>query len=63
MLRNQIVHGSSTWGGSVNRDTVIHATAILDRLVPVFIYIVLQKPDHDWGEPKYKVVDYDPYPE
>jgi hypothetical protein len=62
-LRNQLVHGSSTWDGSVNRDTVIHATEILGVLVPAYIYIILHKPDYDWGEPKYKVVDNDPYAE
>ncbi len=57
VLRNQLVHGGSTWNGSVNRDQVRDGAAILGFLVPVFVDIMMDNPDVDWGRPFYPVVD------
>ena len=57
VLRNQILHGSATWKGRVNREQIQHGEAILRTLVPIFIEIMLANPQHGWGEPRYPVVE------
>ena len=57
VLRNQIIHGGSTWEGRVNRDQVRDGAAILDFLVPVFVDIMMDNPGEDWGRPFYPVVE------
>ncbi|UXZ04670.1 HEPN domain-containing protein [Moraxella nasicaprae] len=55
-LRNQIVHGGATHHSSVNRQQVKDACAILSRILPFMIEIILQNADRDWGKPFYPVV-------
>lgn len=57
VLRNQLVHGGSTWNSRVNRDQVRDGAAILGFLVPVFVDIMMDNPQTDWGRPFYPVVD------
>lgn len=57
VLRNQLMHGAATWQGRVNREQVHDGAAVLGYLVPVFIDIMLENPQHDWGEPSYPVVE------
>jgi hypothetical protein len=57
VLRNQLVHGGATWNSSVNRDQVRDGAAILGRLLPLFIDIMMDNPKRDWGRPFYPVVD------
>lgn len=57
VLRNQLVHGGATWGSTVNRDQVRDGAAILMNLVPIFIDIMMDNPDHPWGMPFYPVID------
>lgn len=57
VLRNQVVHGGSTWGGRVNRHQVRDGAAILGFLLPVFIDLMMDSPHEDWGVPFYPVVD------
>ena len=57
VLRNQLVHGGATWGSKVNRNQVRDGAAILMNLVPIFIDIMMDNPDHAWGMPFYPVVD------
>lgn len=56
VLRNQIVHGGSTWNSSVNRHQVRDGAAILEFLMPVFVDIMMDHPQQDWGRPFYPVV-------
>ena len=53
VLRNQIVHGGSTWSSRVNRDQKRDGTDILAFLMPVFIDLMMDNPDEDWGQPFY----------
>lgn len=55
VLRNQLLHGGATWGSSVNRAQVRDGAAILAFLVPVFIDLMMDNPDDDWGQPFYPV--------
>ena len=56
VLRNQIIHGGSTWNSSVNRDQVRDGASILGFLMPVFIDIMMEHPHEYWGQPFYPVV-------
>jgi hypothetical protein len=56
VLRNQIVHGGSTWNSSINRDQVRDGAAVLGCLLPLFVDIMMDNPDRDWGKPYYPVL-------
>lgn len=56
VLRNQILHGGSTWNSSVNRQQVRDGSAILAFLLPVFVDLMMDNPQKDWGKPFYPVV-------
>jgi hypothetical protein len=56
VLRNQIVHGGSTWNSTVNRSQVHDGAAILGFLMPVFVDLMMDNPCQDWGKPFYPVV-------
>lgn len=57
VLRNQLIHGSSTWNSRVNRDQIRDGANIMGRLVPVIIHLMMEHPEGVWGEPCYPVVD------
>lgn len=57
VLRNQLIHGGATWNSSANRDQVRDGAAVLGWLLPIFIDIMMDAPDHEWGMPHYPVVD------
>ena len=57
VLLNQIVHGGATWNRWVNRDQVRDGAASLAFLIPVFVDVMMDGPDEDWGRPSYPVVD------
>ncbi len=56
VLRNQIIHGGATWNSSVNRDQVRDGARIMSFLVPVFVSLMMDNPEHEWGPPYYPVV-------
>ena len=56
VLRNQLLHGGATWGGSVNREQVKDGAAIMEFLVPRFISLMMDNPNVDWGAPSYPPV-------
>jgi len=55
-LRNQLVHGGSTWNSGVNRDQVNEGARILGLLVPLMVFLMMYRPSQDWGEPCYPVI-------
>lgn len=57
VLRNQLVHGGATWNSNVNRDQVRDGAAVLGFLLPVFVDIMMDNSEHNWGLPFYPVVD------
>lgn len=57
VLRNQLVHGGSTWNSAVNRAQVRDGAAILAFLLPVFVDLMMDNPDEDWGRPFYPIVE------
>ena len=56
VLRNQLIHGGATWRSSVNRNQVRDGSDIITFLVPVFVDLMMDGRDHDWGRPRYPVV-------
>lgn len=57
VLRNQLIHGGATWNSSVNRQQVRDGRRILASLVPLFIDVMMDNPNENWGAPYYPVVD------
>ena len=53
----QIFHGSSTYGGRVNREQVELGTKFMQRFVPLTIEIMLEQSEEDWGAVKFPVVN------
>lgn len=61
VLRNQIIHGGATWKSSVNRRQVEDGAAIMAFLLPLFIKLMMDNPNEDWGsKPYYPSTDFDP---
>lgn len=56
VLRNQLVHGGSTWNSDVNRRQVTDGAQIMGFVVPIMIHLILSHPDRRWGAPCYPVV-------
>lgn len=57
VLRNQLVHGGATWNSSVNRSQVRDGAAVLGWMLPLFIDIMMDNPEYNWGKPYYLVVE------
>jgi hypothetical protein len=57
VLRNQLVHGGSTWNSEVNRAQVRDGAALLGCLLPIFIDLMMDNPRHEWPKPTYPVVE------
>jgi hypothetical protein len=56
-LRNQIVHGGSTWNGDVNRGQMKDGANILGYLVPTVIHLMMENHNELWGDACYPVLD------
>lgn len=57
VLRNQLVHGGATWNSAINREQLRDGVRILAWLLPIFIDLMMDAPDADWGALQYPVVD------
>ena len=55
-LRNQLMHGGATWNSSVNRAQVRDGRALLARVLPVMLGVMLDKSERFEGQPFYPVV-------
>ncbi len=55
-LRNQLMHGGATWNSSVNRAQVRDGRALLARLLPVMLGVMMDGPERFEGRPFYPVV-------
>ncbi len=55
-LRNQIVHGGSTWRSSVNREQVRDCVALLGKLLPITLSIMMSSKNTIWGDACYPVI-------
>ena len=59
VLRNQLLHGGSTWNESANRGQVQAGALIMAFLVPTLIDLMMENPAVDWGSPHYPPVVQD----
>lgn len=49
-LRCQLVHGASTFNGSLNRTAIRHCSQAMDHLLRAFLQVWISfGPDEDWG--------------
>ncbi|WP_298723085.1 HEPN domain-containing protein [uncultured Oceanisphaera sp.] len=55
-LRNQLIHGGATWNSRMNRSQLRDANAILGKLVPVIIGIMMDNAGLVWGDASYPPV-------
>lgn len=58
VLRNQLIHGGSTWKSKVNRAQVRDGARILEQIVPALIHIVMDNPTEQWGDPCFPPVEH-----
>jgi hypothetical protein len=58
-LRNQLMHGGATWNSSVNRAQVRDGRALLARVLPVMLGVMMDHPAQFEGKPFYPVVNND----
>jgi len=56
VLRNQLVHGGSTWNSAVNRSQIGDGAKILGLVVPIIIHLMMENPNQLWGDPCYPVI-------
>ncbi|NLS14864.1 hypothetical protein HGP28_18555 [Vibrio sp. SM6] len=56
-LRNQIIHGGSTFGSSVNRKQLRDCTIILEQILPVIIKVMMDSRNELWGDPVYPLIE------
>lgn len=57
VLRNQLVHGGATWNSAVNRSQVRDGASILHFLMPIFINLMMDNPEANWGRSFYPVIE------
>jgi len=62
VLRNQLLHGGATWNSATNRNQVRDGASLLSWLLPIFIDIMMDNPDRDWGRAFYPVIKEGPMP-
>lgn len=55
-LRKQLMHGGATWNSSVNRAQVRDGRALLARMLPVLLDVMMQHPQQFHGKPFYPVM-------
>lgn len=53
ILRNQLLHGSATWKSGLNRKAVRRGANIMQRMLPIFVNIMMDNPAVEWGTPCY----------
>lgn len=57
VLRNQLIHGGSTWQSKVNSTQVRDCSKALRILMPTMVDIMMDAPEKDWGESYYPSLD------
>lgn len=57
VLRNQLMHGGSTWNSEINRAQVRDGASLIGCLLPVFIDLMMDHHEQDWSMPYYQVIE------
>lgn len=53
VLRNQLLHGNSTYGSYVNKKQIRDCRALIELILPIFLEALLLNPNKDWGNISY----------
>ncbi len=53
VLRNQLIHGASTWKSNLNREQVQDGERFMRHLIPCLIEIMITNPNENWGRTFY----------
>ncbi len=56
VLRNQLLHGGSTWGGATNRAQVRDGVSIMGTIVPIIIELMMSEAGFEFDEIAYPVI-------
>jgi len=56
VLRNQLVHGGATWNSGVNRSQVQDGCAIMGRIVPLLLSVMMDNHTKFFGDHPFPVV-------
>lgn len=56
-IRNQLMHGGSTWNSSFNREQLRDGVKILKVLVPLIISVMMENHEENWGSVSYPPLD------
>lgn len=56
-LRNQLMHGGAAWNSFVNRDQLRDCVALMEKLVPAIVTIMMDHPDTRWGDACYPLLE------
>lgn len=56
-LRNQTIHGGSTYNSQVNRTQLRDGVAFLNKFIPLMIELMLSGEHQLWGDPCYPVIE------
>ena len=56
VLRNQLMHGGATWQSDLNRQQVIDGTAILEKLLPIILDLMIDQTEFEIGDILYPVI-------
>lgn len=59
VLRNQLIHGSATWNGPVNREQVVDGHKIISQLQPIFLSVMMKHPHKNWRGLSYFITEAD----
>ena len=57
VVRNRLMHGCATQDGTLNRRQVQGGRDILEAPVPLFLDMMADHPEVDWGKISYPVRD------
>jgi len=55
-LRNQVMHGGATDNSSANRQQLKSCTALLDKMIPLILEIMIKNDHQEWGDPFYPLI-------
>lgn len=55
-LRNQIMHGGSTWNSQANRSQLKDCVSLLNKVIPIILDLMLEHDKNEWGEPFYPFI-------
>ncbi len=57
VLRNQLVHGGSTWDGKVNREQIRDCAQFMEKFVTAMLEILVEEKEFKWDPAPYPVMN------